>query len=261
MLDQHGQTLPHQWIAGDDEMGRPYWFRRRLKNRNEQYLLAVPSNTLIRDMDADPPEYSGRGRKPKRPWTRVDQWKQARSEDEWVEIDVRDGAKGPLIVEMVKRQVVARTDRRQEGHAEVLVVIRYKDRDNEQVTKTDYYLSNASSDTPELEFARVAKAEHRIEECIRRGKSEAGLGDYQIRNWKGWYHHQTLSLIASWFLVSETLRGKKMDPGHHRSANPARHCLDPSPHLPLRHAQTPNVRTRTTSRTKRTGALLSLEAT
>lgn len=261
MLDKHGQTLPHQWIAGDDEMGRPYWFRRRLNNRNEQYLLAVPSNTLIRDRDADPPEYSGRGRKPKRPWIRVDEWKQARREDEWTEIDVRDGAKGPLIVEILKRRVVARTDRRQEGHAEVLVVIRYKDRDNEQLVKTDYYLSNASGDTPESEFARVAKAEHRIEECIRRGKSEAGLGDYQIRNWNGWHHHQTLSLIANWFLVSETLRGKKMDPGHHGRANPASHCYDPSSCLPVRHAGTPNLRTRATTRTQRTRSLLSLETT
>jgi SRSO17 transposase len=30
MLEKNGPVLPHAWIAGDDEMGRPYWFRRRL---------------------------------------------------------------------------------------------------------------------------------------------------------------------------------------------------------------------------------------
>ena len=35
------------------------------------------------------------------------------------------------------------------------------------------------------EFARVAKAEHRIEECLERAKSEAGLADYQVRTWEG----------------------------------------------------------------------------
>ena len=30
MLQRQGAQLPHNWIAGDDEMGRPYWFRRRL---------------------------------------------------------------------------------------------------------------------------------------------------------------------------------------------------------------------------------------
>ena len=261
MLDKHGETLPHQWIAGDDEMGRPYWFRRRLNDRNEQYLLAVPSNTLIRDLDADPPEYSGLGGKPKRPWTRVDKWKDSRDENVWIKIDVRDGAKGPLIVEATQTRVVARTDNRQEGHDEVLVVIRYKDRDHQRIVKTDYYLSNASPKTLASEFARVAKAEHRIEECIQRGKSEAGLADDQVRNWKGWHHHQTLSLLASWFLVTESRRGKKMDTGDHGSTDPRTHRFDPSPCPSVRHSRTPNLRTRATPPTKRTCSLLPLEAT
>ena len=36
--------------------------------------------------------------------------------------------------------------------------------------KTDYYLSNASAETPLAEFARVANAEHRVEECIKRAR-------------------------------------------------------------------------------------------
>ena len=31
------------------------------------------------------------------------------------------------------------------------------------------------------EFGRVFKAQHRIEECLQRAKSEAGLADYQVR--------------------------------------------------------------------------------
>ncbi len=116
------------------------------------------------------------------------------------------------MVEAIKRSVVARTNNRQEGHNEVLVVIRYRDRDNKKVVKTDFYLSNASTETELAEFARVAKAEHRIEECIQRSKSEAGLADYEVRNWNGWHHHQILSLIASWFLVTEALREKKWTP-------------------------------------------------
>jgi SRSO17 transposase len=260
MLTQHGEHLPHTWITGDDEMGRPYWFRSRLDKLNERYLLAVPSNTLVRDLEVDPPSYSGRGCKPKRPWTRVDKWVTSCRDNDWTHIDVRDGAKGPLIVEVVKRCVVARTDKRQEGHEEVLVVIRYKDRDNQNVVKTDYYLSNASPDTQKLEFARVAKAEHRIEECIQRAKSEAGLADYQVRNWKGWHHHQTLSLIATWFLVTEARRGKKMDTGDHGSADSRRHCIDPSTSLRMRYSLSRQKRTRTTVKTKRTCSPVPLRA-
>ena len=259
MLEENGDKLPHSWIAGDDEMGRPYWFRRRLDRLHEQYLLAVPSNTLIRDLQVDPPQYSGHGRKPKRPWTRVDNWIESQSDKLWTEIDVRDGAKGPLVVDLIKCRVVARTDRRQEGHEEVLVVIRYRDRDDGHVIKTDYYLSNATPQTELAEFARVAKAEHRIEECIQRAKSEAGLADYEVRNWKGWHHHQILSLIATWFLVTEARREKKMDPRDHRSANPQRHLVDHSSHVRMRY-QLPNlVRSRATANTKRTCSLVSLE--
>lgn len=65
----------------------------------------------------------------------------------------------------------------------MLVVIRYRDRDQEQVVQVDYYLSNAAPETPLEEFTRVAKAEHRIEECLQRSKSEASLADYEVRNW------------------------------------------------------------------------------
>jgi SRSO17 transposase len=211
MLAQNGAGLPHRWIAGDDEMGRPYWFRRRLAALGERYVLAVPSNTAMRDLETEPPAYSGRGRQPKRPWHNVEAWSQSLAAEAWRRIDVRDGSKGPLVVEVVKRRVVSRTHRRQQGDEELLVVIRYRDRDQEQVVQVDYYLSNAAPETPLWEFARVAKAAHRIEECLQRSKSEAGLADYEVRNWTGWQHHQTLSLLATWFLVQETQRGKKMD--------------------------------------------------
>jgi|RhiMetdeSRZDD1v2_1073273.scaffolds.fasta_scaffold432923_1 SRSO17 transposase len=224
MLEKNGPVLPHRWIAGDDEMGRPYWFRRRLDALGERYLLAVPSNTSMRDVEVEPPAASGRGRPPKRPWQSVEAWSQALDEAAWHRLDVRDGSKGPLVVEAVKRRVVSRTHRRQQGSQETLVVLRSRDRDQAQVVKVDYYLSNAAPETPLGEFARVAKAEHRIEECLQRSKSEAGLSDYEVRHWTGWQHHQTLSLLATWFLVRETERGKKMDPCDHVPADSSGHC-------------------------------------
>ena len=139
-------------------------------------MLAVPGNTLMRDLETAPPASSGRGRRPQRPWQRVERVECSARRGAWKRIDVRDGSKGPLVVDVVKRRVVARTPRRQQGHEEMLVVLRYRDRDNQQVVKVDFYLSNAAPETPLWQFARVAKAEHRIEECLQRSKSEAGLG-------------------------------------------------------------------------------------
>jgi SRSO17 transposase len=211
MLDECGNQLPHGWVAGDDEMGRSSRFRRDLQSRTERYLLAVPSNTLVRDLDVPPPEYSGRGRRRMSPFLRMDRWRTALSEDAWTRIDVRDGEKGPLVVEVVKRRVQARTETGGTGPEELLFVTRESQADG--TFKHDYYLSNADSVVPLKELARVSKAAHRIEQCFEHAKGEAGLADYQVRNWTAWHHHQTLSLLAAWFLNRETRRGKNPDPG------------------------------------------------
>jgi SRSO17 transposase len=140
-----------------------------------------------------------------------------------------------LVVEAVKRRVVSRTHRRQQGDEEMVVVIRYRDRDQQEVVKVDYYLSNAVPQTPLGEFARVAKAEHRIEECLQRSKSEAGLADYEVRNWTGWQQHQTLSFLATWFLVRETERGKKMDPCDDLTTDSPGHRYDLARGVSVRH--------------------------
>ena len=235
MLTTHGGGLPHSWIAGDDEMGRPYWFRRRLAALGERYLWAVPSNTALRDLATAPPEYSGRGRPGKRPWHSVETWSQALGEDSWQRIDVRDGSKGPLVVEAVKRRGVSRTHRRQQGDEEMLVVIRSRDRDQQDVVKVDYSLSNAAPETPLWELARVATAAHRIEECLQRSKSEAGLADYEGRHWTGWQQHQTLSFLAVWFLVQETERGKKMAPCDDLTTDSPGHRHDLARGVSVRH--------------------------
>jgi hypothetical protein len=141
----------------------------------------------------------------------VDRWCAALPEDAWTTIDVRDGARGPLVVQAAKTPVQAKTDRRRNGPRETLVILR--ESQDYGTMKHDYYLSNASPETALIEFARVAKAEHRIEECLERAKRDAGLAQYQVRNWLGWHHHQTLSLLAAWFLTQEDRRGKKVHPG------------------------------------------------
>jgi SRSO17 transposase len=220
MLREKGALLPHTWIAGDDEMGRSSQFRGELRALEERYLLAVPSNTLIRDGEVEAPPYSGRGPRPKVPFQRVDRWTAALPASAWQTIEVRPGEKGPLTTQIVKRRVQAK-EGRQTGPEEILVVTREQQSDGS--FKHDYYLSNAAADTPLPEFARVAKAEHRIEECIKRAKKEAGLADYEVRTWEGWHHHQTLSLLATWFLIKETRRGKKLDPSNHPATDSPSH--------------------------------------
>jgi SRSO17 transposase len=219
MLDQRGPALPHGWVSGDDELGRCSWFRRELRSRDECYLLAVPSNTSVRDLAAPDPPYPGCGRPPLSPFGRADRWSAAVPQGAWRSVEVRDGEKGPVVVQAARTLVQARADNRASEVAEVLVV--FRERQPDGTWKHDYLLSNAPLDTSLAEFARVFKAQHRIEECLKRAKGEGGLADYQVRTWEGWHHHQVLSLIATWFLTQEARRGKKADPGVDRAAGAA----------------------------------------
>ena len=219
MLDGRGALLPHAWVAGDDELGRSSWFRGELRARGEHYVLAVPSNTLVRDLAAPDPPYAGRGPRPKAPFVRADRWCAALPEGAWEAVEVRDGEKGPLAIQAVRRLVQARTEGKPSDAAEFLVM--FRERQEDGTWKHDYALSWAPLATPLGEFARVTKAEHRVEESLKRAKGEAGLGDYQVRTWRGWHHHQALSLVATWVLVRETGRGKNADPRAERPAGAA----------------------------------------
>jgi SRSO17 transposase len=257
MLKNNGKYLPHSWIAGDDEMGRSSRFRRDLRALDEQYLLAVPSNSSIRDLDSLPAAYGGRGQRPKQPFQRVDVWRDSLMDDAWARIDVRDGEKGPLVLEIVKRRVVARTERSWHDSTEELLIVT-RSADGKGKVKYDYYLSNASADTVLEELARVVKAEHRIEDSLKRAKSEAGLSDYEVRTWAGWYHHQTLSLIAAWFLILETRRGKKVYTGVDGSAGSRSVVLAVETSLRPRISRLGEAFCNTQKQAERVGSFLSL---
>jgi SRSO17 transposase len=259
MLDESGPLLPHGWVTGDDEMGRSSWFRGELRNRNEHYLLAVPSNTSIRLVETTPTPCVGNGRRPVVPFQRVDRWCETLPSTAWTKIEVRDAEKGPLEVEVVAVRVIAKMEQRRVGPEELLFVTRERTATNS--FKHDYHLCFAPPDTSLQELARVQKAEHRVEDCLKRAKSEAGLSDYEVRTWQGWHHHQTLSLIATWFLTEETRRGKKMHAGDHRPAGSRLDRLIASSKAEQRSSRTDLPQPNPSSKAQRRSSLLPLQST
>jgi len=231
-LDAWGDQVPHGWVTGDDELGRHTRFRQELRKRGERYVLGVPCNTTMRDLEAPLPEYSGRGRRPRAPWPSVTDWRKSLSPTAWTRVTVRDGEKGPVAIEMVRRRVQTRIERKRMGPQEWLVVTRRPLSDErtleprasreatDQDTRHRYHddLTPASVAGTELrapsleELARVIKAGAGIEASFKRGKSEVGLDEYQVRTWQGWHHHMALSLMAVWFLIGATHWGQSLTP-------------------------------------------------
>ena len=134
----------------------------------------------------------------------------------WRRLTVRDGEKGPVAIEMVKRRVQTRMEHKRSGPQEWLIVTRRPLSDErplaarasrdatDQDTRYRHHDYLTPSDgggvawkEPSLgELARVIKAGACIEASFKRGKGEVGMDEYQVRTWQGWHHHMALSLMA-----------------------------------------------------------------
>jgi SRSO17 transposase len=209
------RVLPHAWVAADDEFGRVTEFRQTLRRGGERYVVDVPCNTLIRDLEAErvvgP---SGRQRLP--PFEQVQAWAARQPAAAWKKLTVRAGEKGPLVVRALTRLVQTKDEDGRAGRPERIVVVRPVDHGGD----ITYALSNALSGVSLAELVRVKGERPRIEQALQMGKGEVGLSHYEVRSWVGWYHHMTLSLLALWFLTLEKSVLKKK-----RCGSPCRSCV------------------------------------
>jgi SRSO17 transposase len=203
LLERSGPELPHAWVVGDDEFGRPARFRAWLRRRGERYVLDVPCNTNVRDPERRRPRrrHAGRGRKREVPFCRADAWTGRQPTSRWTRLTIRDGERGPLQVDAMTVRVRAKEERRI-GPEERLVVMRTVG----AKPRAHYSLSDAGPDVPLIELVRARFERHRIEEVLEAAKGEAGLAHYEVRSWVGWHHHMTLSLLALWSLILERRR-------------------------------------------------------
>src|SRR5215475_12910369 len=130
------------------------------------------------------------GRRPR--WPSGTQWRQSLPSQAWRRLTVRDGEKGPVAIEMVKRRVQTRIERKRSGPEEWLVVTRrpladdrtFEPHASPDATDQDaryrhhYYLTPTDGSKvvfkePSLvELARVIKAGTCIETSFKRGKGE-----------------------------------------------------------------------------------------
>jgi SRSO17 transposase len=204
LLERSTSALPFGWIAGDDEFGRCSAFRAALRQRQWRYVLDVPCNTLIRDLNEEP----ALGRRVP-PWRRVEDWAKTQPSRRWRRLELGDGAKGPKVVRVLEAWVQTKNEAGRGGTWERLVVIRTV-ADESQVW---YTLSNARVEVPLSKLAFVHGRRHGVEEMLQTGKGEVGLAQYEVRSWMGWHHHVTLSLLALWFLILEKQELGKKNPG------------------------------------------------
>ena len=63
-----------------------------------------------------------------------------------------------------------------------------------------------------MDLAWVAGTRWHIEECFQQAKNEAGLDQYQVRSFRAWYAHITLSMLALAWLAGTKAQFIKGEP-------------------------------------------------
>ena len=69
-----------------------------------------------------------------------------------------------------------------------------------------YYVCYGPRKARLMDLARVAGSRWAVEECFQQAKNTVGLEEYQVRDWRAWYAHISLSMAApAWLVVARTL--------------------------------------------------------
>lgn len=227
MVEQllQARPIPGCWVACDEGFGDNPRLLDRVTAAGLWYLAEVAKATtvwpLVEPDGVEPggkerarpttwvPERaaSGRGRAPTKERVqpaspaklRLDGFSEEIAPSAWQRFRLLEGAKGPLVADFVAFRALA--VRNELPGPEVWVLIRRKVSDEEAEPKNKFYLSNAPADTPLAELVRVAGMRWPIESAFEEAKGELGLDQYELRFWRGWHHHMTLTILAHHFLV------------------------------------------------------------
>jgi SRSO17 transposase len=238
-------ALPFRWVTGDEHFGNTPVLLDQIAGAGLAYFMAVPHNVRVwaaRPPTAVPPATGKKGGRftrlrlaPGAPApVRVDALATALPTAAWQVAQIQEGSKGPLLAEVAFVRAVAVRDGLP-GPDVWLALRRALDADRELKA----YLCNAAADTPPETLVWLLGLRWPVEQAIKEAKEELGLDHYEVRGWRGWHHHTTMTLLAQHFLVRLRSRLGEKYPGADRApgAAPAqRDAARPAPRR-RRHAR------------------------
>jgi SRSO17 transposase len=208
------RDISFAWIGMDSYYGQQEWLLTELETQDLLYIADIPCDTRVwleLPRTRIPARKGNRGRKPTKlkadsQPTRVDQIASALEQSQWTRMYIRDTERGQLWSWLVFLRVYPVRD--QLPGSETWLILR-KD---EGEKKLKYQFCNAPSDTPLERLADMSHSRYWMERAIQDAKGEAGLADYELRGWRGWHHHMTMTILAMLFLLELQLDWKPKAP-------------------------------------------------
>jgi SRSO17 transposase len=183
-----GASVPFSWITADEAYGQVKYLRVWLEEHDAAYVLATKRNdTLITITGGQARADDLIAAMPARAWQRISAGAGAHGPREY------DWARIPIRIGWVRGR----------GH---WLLARRSISDPDEIA---YYVCYGPRRSSLADLAWTAGARWRIEECFQQAKNEAGLDHYQVRTWRAWYAHITLSMLAhAWLAVARSLAAK-----------------------------------------------------
>jgi SRSO17 transposase len=181
--------VPFAWFTADEVYGQAGYLRDWLEEHDAGYVLAIRSIDLVTTTDEDRVVVADAiAALPARSWRRL---------------SVGAGAHGPREYDWVR--IPIRTDW-QPGRGYWLLARRSLTLNSKNEHEIAYYACFGPRRSRLLDLAWVAGSRWHVEECFQQAKNEAGLDHYQVRSWRAWYAHITLSMLAlAWLSVTRTV--------------------------------------------------------
>ena len=204
VISARAHGLSYGWIGCDGFYGEDGRFLRFLDDMGEIFVADVHRDQQIYLDDPKPhvPKPSSkRGRKPSRLKScsepvRVDKWVSEQPLKAWKRVHLRKTSKGKLKVDILCRRVFLWDG--EESKVKCWHLIVRKDTDGKKIK---YSLSNAPANTPLQRLAYMQCQRYLIEQLFKEGKNQCGMGDYQARGWRSWYHHMAMVMLAMLFMA------------------------------------------------------------
>jgi SRSO17 transposase len=218
MIDEVvARGVKFDWIGGDGLYGHNTQLTYGLDDRNLFYVLDVHKDELIFLKEPEikiPEQKQGRGRKPEKikaigEYYRLDKYTESLNKKDWKKELVRKTAKGWKKVYVHIAEVWVWDGQEDRARRRTLVITKTPDKKSQ----IKYSLSNGDiNDYTKKEYAYFQAQRYWVERTFDDNKNELGMSDYQIRNWIGWHHHQSLVMLASIYLLKEKIENEKEYP-------------------------------------------------
>lgn len=122
----------------------------------------------------------------------------------WRRLSAGSGSKGQRLYDWIR---LGLSRPLQEGFSRWLLIRR----DIEDPEELTAYIVFAPEGTTLQQLAKIAGMRWNIEAAFEAAKSETGLDEYEVRSWRGWYRHITLSMFAHAFLAVLRASGQEID--------------------------------------------------